>query len=76
MAGLRTPFILAVPSFPGNPYHDHTLAWSLAHTRLDTGVPIKTAVVDKGYSAGIITNPVPRYGFRRRCFDCLEDENA
>ena len=34
---------------PGNPYDDHTLAWSLAHTRLNTGVPIKTSVVDKGY---------------------------
>ena len=34
---------------PGNPYDGHTLAWSLAHTRLNTGVPIKTAVVDKGY---------------------------
>ena len=49
VASLRTPFILAAHSLPGNPYDGHTLAWSLAHTRLNTGVPIKTAVVDKGY---------------------------
>jgi IS5 family transposase len=49
VASLRTPFILAAHSLPGNPYDGHTLAWSLAHTKLNTGVPIKTAVVDKGY---------------------------
>ena len=49
VASLRTPFILAAHALPGNPYDGHTLAWSLAHTRLNTGVPIKTAVVDKGY---------------------------
>jgi len=49
VASPRTPFILAAHSLPGNPYDGHTLAWSLAHTRLNTGVPIKTAVVDKGY---------------------------
>jgi IS5 family transposase len=49
VASLRTPFILAAHTLPGNPYDGHTLAWSLAHTRLNTGVPIKTAVVDKGY---------------------------
>mgnify|MGYP001818664178 CR=1 len=48
VASLRTPFILAAHALPGNPYDGHTLAWSLAHTRLNTGVPIKTAVVDKG----------------------------
>ena len=42
------PFILAAHSLPGNPYDGYTLAWSLAHTRLNTGVPIKTAAVDKG----------------------------
>jgi IS5 family transposase len=49
VASLRTPFILAAHTLPGNPYDGHTLAWSLAHTRLNTGVRIKTAVVDKGY---------------------------
>ena len=49
VSSLRTPFILAAHALPGNPYDGHTLAWSLAHTRLNTGVPIKTAVVDKGY---------------------------
>jgi IS5 family transposase len=49
VASLRTPFILAAHSLPNNPYDGHTLAWSVAHTRLNTGVPIKTAVVDKGY---------------------------
>jgi IS5 family transposase len=49
VASLRTPFILAAHSLPGNPYDGYTLAWSLAHTKLNTGVPIKTAVVDKGY---------------------------
>ena len=49
VASLRTPFILAAHALPGNPYDGHTLAWSLAHTRLNTGVPIETAVVDKGY---------------------------
>ena len=33
----------------GNPYDGHTLTWSLAQTKLNTGVAIKTAVVDKGY---------------------------
>ena len=49
VASLRTPFILAAHALPGNPYDGHTLVWSLAHTKLNTGVPIKTAVVDKGY---------------------------
>jgi IS5 family transposase len=49
VASLRTPFILAAHSLSGNPYDGHTLAWSLAHTKLNTGISIKTAVVDKGY---------------------------
>ena len=49
VASLRTPFILAAHALPGNPYDGHTLTWSLAHTKLNTGVSIKTAVVDKGY---------------------------
>jgi IS5 family transposase len=49
VASLRTPFILAAHALPGNPYDGHTLTWSLAHTKLNTGVPIKTAVVDRGY---------------------------
>jgi hypothetical protein len=31
---------------PGNPYDGHLPAWSLAHTRLNTGVLIETAVVN------------------------------
>jgi IS5 family transposase len=49
VASLRTPFILAAHALPGNPYDGHTLTWSLAQTKLNTGVAIKTAVVDKGY---------------------------
>ena len=49
VASLRKPFILAAHALPGNPYDGHTLTWSLAHTKLNTGVSIKTAVVDKGY---------------------------
>jgi IS5 family transposase len=49
VSSLRVPFILAAHALPGNRYDGHTLVWSLAHTKLNTGVPIKTAVVDKGY---------------------------
>jgi IS5 family transposase len=49
VASLRTPFILAAHALPGNPYDGHTLTWSLAQTKLNPGVAIKTAVVDKGY---------------------------
>lgn len=49
VASAKTPFILAAHSLPGNPYDGHSLTWSLAHTKMNTGVSIKTAVVDKGY---------------------------
>ena len=49
VASLRMPFILAAHALPGNPYDGHTLTWSLAQTKLNTGVAVKTAVVDKGY---------------------------
>ena len=49
VASLKKPFILAAHALPGNPYDGHTLIWSMAQTRLNTGVPITTAVVDKGY---------------------------
>ena len=46
---LKRPFILAAHTLPNNPYDGHSLAWSLAHTRLNTGIKLKTVVVDKGY---------------------------
>ena len=49
VASLRTPFILAAHSLPGKSHDGHTVAWSLAHTQLNTGAPIRTAAVDKGY---------------------------
>ena len=49
VTALNTPFVLAAHTLPNNPYDGHTLTWSLAHTKLNTGVAITTAVVDKGY---------------------------
>ena len=49
VSALKSPFILAAHALPNNPYDGHTLTWSLAHAKLNTGVPITTAVVDKGY---------------------------
>jgi len=49
VTALNTPFVLAAHALPNNPYDGHTLTWSLAHTKLNTGVAITTAVVDKGY---------------------------
>jgi IS5 family transposase len=49
VASLKKPFILAAHALPNHPYDGHTLTHSLAHTKINTGVPIKAAVVDKGY---------------------------
>jgi IS5 family transposase len=49
VACLKKPFILAAHALPGRPYDGHTLMRSLAQATLNTGVPIKTAVADKGY---------------------------
>lgn len=49
VTALKRPFVLAAHALPNNPYDGHTLVWSLAHTRINTGVPLKTVVVDKGY---------------------------
>ena len=49
VTALNRPFVLAAHALPNNPCDGHTLVWSLAHTRINTGVPLKTVVVDKGY---------------------------
>ena len=57
VSSLKTPFILAAHALPNNPYDGHTLIRSLAHTKINTGVAIKTAVVDKGYRGHKCTWP-------------------
>ena len=49
VTALNRPFVLAAHALPNNPCDGHTRVWSLAHTRINTGVPLKTVVVDKGY---------------------------
>lgn len=49
VASANKPFLLAANCFVGNPYDGHTLVWSLARAKRNTGVPIERAGVDKGY---------------------------
>ena len=49
VTALNRPFVLAAHALPNKPLDGNTLVCSLAHTRIDTGVPLKTVVVDKGY---------------------------
>lgn len=48
VASLKTPFILATHALSNNPYDGNTPPRSLTNTKINTGVPINTAVVDKG----------------------------
>ena len=41
--------VLGVATFKGNPHDSQTLSKALANTRDITGIPIKVAVVDRGY---------------------------
>lgn len=49
VSSLRTAFILAARALPGYHYDGHSMIWSLAHTKQNTGVSIRTAVADQGY---------------------------
>jgi IS5 family transposase len=69
VTALKRPFVLAAHALPNNPYDGHTLVWSLAQTRINTGVKLKTVVVDKGYRGPHVSWPgveIVRPGQRSR----------
>jgi IS5 family transposase len=46
---LKQGFVVGARSMPGSPYDGHTLAETLEQAGILAGVPITTAVVDRGY---------------------------